>query len=680
MLLILPVAAILLFFLILREKGIEWRRAALAAAVFCGTCVVVITETLSLPRLLTRSNVALFWLAICVGCFLYLRNLRKHTARPAQSSIPSSDALDPATKGLLVAAGVIAIFVGITALVMPPSMWDAMEYHLGRVAMWMSNYSVRFFATPDYAQLIFGPWAEYSMMHVHLLWGGDRFVNFVEFFSMLGSALGVSYIAKLIGAGPRGQALAAVACATIPEAVLEASGPMNTYVVSFWIMTTVAFLLAANEDSSWLNTICAGLAAGLALLTKGTAYVYLPFIVLACWLMGSASARMRFLQRCAVLVLLIVAVNGPHYFRSYDLTGSPLGLPFRDAGPGLHWMVDRLSFKGTAANILRNISLHLSTPSSAVNDRVERVLRSGIRGIGVDPDDPAMVWPNDTFRLNHFSLSEIHAGNPLHFALLLVSLALLLLARNQRARLKPLLYALGLIAAFVFFCSLLRWQVWTSRHHLPLFVLGSALIGLALERFFSKMAGTVIAILLLLYALPFALSNRERSLIPWSMVDDVYHPRSVLYFSDQHQMIALANLAAAEAINQGDCRDIAIDSYTTQPSSEINHSPRSFYVYPLFALIHADGRARTVWYSGVHNWSARYAGQEHHPAPCAVICLECANVPEKWAEYRDVGGRASVFDYIVVFSSSGQVLNSQPGMGLAQSDAVDTVQSGDHAR
>ncbi|MGH9431370.1 MAG: hypothetical protein ACRD3T_07490 [Terriglobia bacterium] len=68
MLLILPVAAFVLIYLILREKGIDWRRAVLAAAVFWGTCVVVITETLSVPRLITRDAVAIFWLAICIGC------------------------------------------------------------------------------------------------------------------------------------------------------------------------------------------------------------------------------------------------------------------------------------------------------------------------------------------------------------------------------------------------------------------------------------------------------------------------------------------------------------------------------------------------------------------------------------------------------------------------------------
>ncbi len=241
-------------------------------------------------------------LARCLrGRVLVSQNAEKKETRLSSLPPDNSDALaqsldqlpdkDGPNKTLLVAACLIVVLVAITALVSAPNVWDAMEYHLPRATMWMSNHSVHFYPTPDYAQLIFGPWAEFAMMQTELLSGSDRFVNLVEFLSFLFSAIGVSLIAKMLGAGPRGQALAAIICITIPEGILEASGPMNTYVVSFWIMTTVLFLMLWNEDPSWLNTICVGLAAGLAIFTKGTAYVILPFLVLACWWMGSPGAR-----------------------------------------------------------------------------------------------------------------------------------------------------------------------------------------------------------------------------------------------------------------------------------------------------------------------------------------------------------------------------------------------------
>jgi hypothetical protein len=598
-------------------------------------------------------------LAICVGEFLFLKFRTSGSSRIEHPAESSAEPLDAATKWLLAGGGVIALLIGITAVVAPPSMWDAMDYHLPRMVMWMSNHSVRFYPTPDYVQLIWGPWAEYAMMHTYLLWGNDRFVNMVQFFSMAGCLIGVSLVAKYLGASLRGQALAAMVCVTIPEGVLEASGPMNTYVLAFWMTATVVFLLSWNEDPSWFNLVCAGLSAGLAIFTKGTAYAYLPFLVLACWWMGSASARIKYIKRAVPLLLLVVAVNVPQYVRCYELTGSPLGVPIPDGGTRVHQTVDRINLRGTLANVLRNASLQLGTPSQRVNLGIEQAFRWSIRAIGADPDDPEMIWlKGGPFRVNHTSLSEISASNPLHFFLLMIAIGLVFWKRQRVTRRSELWYALGLIGAFFLFSALVQWQLWSSRHELPLFVLGAALVGLILDERFPRWVGTVSGVLLLVFALPFALTNHHRSLLRWSHGDEVYQPRSFLYFTDTHEALAPTFIAAAYAVNKLDCANIAFDSYVAP--SDAGHDARSFFVYPLMAMTHADGLRRSVWYSGVNNLTSRYSEREKHPAPCAVICLDCASVPAKWDEYRSVGGRASVFDYVVVFSAAGQTPNAGP--------------------
>jgi hypothetical protein len=80
MLLLLPCIAYWLLFWILRQKGLEWRRAALTAAVLCGTCVVLFTEALSLFRLLSRGPLALCWLVLCLAAFFYERTLKGNAA------------------------------------------------------------------------------------------------------------------------------------------------------------------------------------------------------------------------------------------------------------------------------------------------------------------------------------------------------------------------------------------------------------------------------------------------------------------------------------------------------------------------------------------------------------------------------------------------------------------------
>ena len=162
---------------------------------------------------MTRGGVAICWLAISVVCLIvYLRLERSAFGSPPhqRNDVDSVDeSLDWTTKALLYVGGIIVVLVGITALLTPPSGIDAMSYHMPRVAMWINNHNVGFFPTADYTQLIYGAFAEYSIMHTILLWGNDRFANMIQFFSFVGCAIAVSYIVKLMGGGQRSQALAA---------------------------------------------------------------------------------------------------------------------------------------------------------------------------------------------------------------------------------------------------------------------------------------------------------------------------------------------------------------------------------------------------------------------------------------------------------------------------------------
>jgi hypothetical protein len=124
MLFVLPVAAFLLFCRILRRESVDWRRAILGAAVFCGASVAVITEALSAGQLVNRVAVAISWLAICAGEFLFLRFRTSRTSR-IENPAESSNLWMLQMKWLLAGAGVITLLIGITALVAPPSMWDA---------------------------------------------------------------------------------------------------------------------------------------------------------------------------------------------------------------------------------------------------------------------------------------------------------------------------------------------------------------------------------------------------------------------------------------------------------------------------------------------------------------------------------------------------------------------------
>ncbi|MGH6844088.1 MAG: ArnT family glycosyltransferase, partial [Methylocella sp.] len=503
----LPLAGFIAAFALAQLAGRDSRYTLLLAAILWGVFLTLLTEVLSYFYLLTSTNLAVGWAVFGLAC-LWLTWLLRAKREPRQLAPP----LEDSEKVLLCGLGLLIGIVGLTALLAPPNTWDPMEYHLTRVVLWASNRSVQIFPTPDYSQVVFQPWAEFAMLHLYLLWGGDRLVNLVEFASLVGTTVAVSSIAATFGASRFIQIMAAIIAATIPEGILEASGAMNTYVGTFWMTTAAYFVLRWNVQPSWLDLLGFSAAVGLAALTKGTAYVFLPFVLLGCWWIGTPAARRLLVLRLPVAALVPLSINVPQYLRSYRLTGSPLGLPFPDGGPRLHFTSEHISFTGTIANIIRNISLHLGTPIESFNQATFSVVTSLIRWIGEDPNDPGAMFQGDDFHLNHLSRIETLAGNPWHLALIVVSLGLLVLYKKQPAGL--LKYALGVIAAFLLYSGLLRWQSMASRHQLVVFVLMAPVVAIAFGNSFSRRAMVALGIALLACSSPFALANHMRSLIP----------------------------------------------------------------------------------------------------------------------------------------------------------------------
>jgi 4-amino-4-deoxy-L-arabinose transferase-like glycosyltransferase len=111
-------------------------------------------------------------------------------------------------------------------------------------------------------------------MQFQVLSGGDQWANLVQWFSMFGSVIGVSLIARQLGADTRGQVFAAVIAATIPMGILQASSTQNDYVTTFWLVCLVHYIFRFKAQPCCANAVGVGASLALALLTKGTAYLY----------------------------------------------------------------------------------------------------------------------------------------------------------------------------------------------------------------------------------------------------------------------------------------------------------------------------------------------------------------------------------------------------------------------
>jgi hypothetical protein len=499
-----------------------------------GVVLVLSTEALSLFTALTTQAVALLWLAGAIVGGAHLWRRRGSLAMPG---LPVG-AIDRALTGSVV---FLVVVLGLVALFVPPNTWDAMAYHVARIAHWAQQGSVAHYHTTIPRQLYQPPGASFATLQLYLLARGDRLVNLVQWASMLGSLLGVAALAALFGGGLRARVLAVVVAATIPIGVLQATSAQNDYVEAFWLVCLAIFVVARQ------GPVFVGLALGLALLTKGTGY---PFAApLVAWWGADLIARKRWraVGALAVVALLAVAVNAGYYSRNLAWYGAPLG-PGRD-GPFVY-ANERHGVLPTLSVAARNLAMQATTPWSLVNDGVAHVIERLHGWAGLDVNDPSTTWHQTRFVVGPFRATEDLVPNGVHLALIGMSFAVAL-ARPRPRRLA--IYVGALVVSFLAFSAVFRWQPWHARLELPLFVLAAPAVGLLLEH--RRLMGPLVGVGLLAMAWFTILFNESRPPIGERNVFGT--ERTAQLFAHRRDLEA-AYRSAASRIKELRCRRVAL--------------------------------------------------------------------------------------------------------------------------
>jgi hypothetical protein len=598
----LPLAAAVLLYLICR-RSMRRMEAFVCASVSWGLALLFGTELLSLGHAITLAGVAIWWLAV-IGVSAYVwRTGRSAPTVADHFTLPPWWALGPAL-GIL-------LLIGVVAVVAPPNSTDALTYHLARVTQWMQQRSVAPYATSVTRQIFMPPWAEYVALHWQVLTGGsDRLAASVEWMGLAGCLVVGVGIARRLGAGLIAVGLTVLLIVTLPSAIIEASSTQTDLVVTFWCAVLVWCVFDGTERSPMRQGVLAGAALGLALASKGTAYVVAaPFVALLLVRRFRAAGARATLREGLVLGGVALVLMLPIYARNTRTFGHPLGPPAaRESlgnavhGPG-----------ALGSNVLRNLAIHLRTPVPGWNRRIERAVQRVHEWSGLDVQDPRTTYPDETFAVSLISTYEGRLSNPLHLALAAVA-GILVVARG-RTRLRA--YALAILGGALLFCWAFRWQHWHARLHTPFFILAAPLIGVVLEPYLTRPRAIVAGILLSVAALPWVLANQMRPILPLPETRFTYAapsifavPRTEQYFGADITMIyrrVIDELALAG------CSDLGIvgDEETR--------------AYPLTPLARSRGLDLRVHYVFVRNATAAL---EQRPPLCALLVAE--DQPAGW--------------------------------------------------
>ncbi len=559
--------------------------------VLLGAAIWIGAEGLGFLHLLRPVPLAVWWALVAAAAWRFRPRLKFDWPR------------DPVVRVCGAAIAVILVLTAVVAAFSPPNSADAMAYHMPRVVYWAQQGSVQFFPTTYYNQVMLQPFAEYAMLQTYVLSGGDHFVNFVQWFASVGCIVGVAAVAGAMECGPRGQAFAALFCATLPSGILASTGAKNDYFLAMWLVAAVYFLLRGGRVE------LAG-ALGFAMLTKATAYLFAPWLAVV--------VGVRFWRKLWIAVPIALAINAPLYVRNYRLSGSVLGFDSASADGAYRWRNEAPGWKATVSNFLRHGSEQLGARDPGWNDRVYGAVMAAHRVLAIDPGDPATTWPHTVYGPPVNANHEANAPNRWH---LLVLALVFCLAFWRRDRVR-VLYALSLLCGFVAFCAVLKWQPFSARFFLPLFVLGSPLAGV-LEEVPLAMSAPVL-LFLIAGARPALFENWVRPLKGPRSVLSV--PRERQYFSDMGQWGNRTTYEkTVDVVSALDCGTVGIDIVNLQLE------------YPLQAML----RARKPGIRFTHTGPA-----------CVVVCLDCAGDARRLAAHPGYGRALTVDRFLVLDQNS----------------------------
>jgi hypothetical protein len=475
-------------------KDIGWRQAWIYSTLCWCLSALGISEFLSVSSKLDVFHLTQAW--FLVGLISGSVLLRRHfkLKKPHLKYPPVSSLL------LLIPILIIVLTTLFIAIKSTPNTWDSMTYHLSRIEHWVQNRNINFYQTHIERQLYMSPFAEIAMLQIRLL-GGGNLVNLIQWFAMIGSLVCVSLIGRYLKLNSHLQTLTSLIAATIPSGIIQSTSTQNDYVVSFFVISFVFLLFDNHQKPSGLKLFFLGASLGLAVLTKPIACFYLaPFLLFFI----ISSLKNRKILLVAIVLSIAMTINLTHYIRLYSTYRNFVGPESQN------YTVGSFAPKYIAANSLKNLSNHFGTPNLTLNMKIAKGISNISRRMNVDINDPNITWPNNNFDVYPLNTNECNVGNLFHLFLIIIFVTLLIIKRPSQK--STSLYILLSVTAFALVISLLRWQPWSSRFHLPFFTLMSPIIAIGLSKTATYIKLSTI-VTLVLFSSYWLLSNHTRSLV-----------------------------------------------------------------------------------------------------------------------------------------------------------------------
>ncbi|RCH55079.1 hypothetical protein DJ568_07755 [Mucilaginibacter hurinus] len=499
-----------------RQPNSNKRSLLLQSVLLFSLLVVITTEVLSLVAFINVWAIMLVWAVVGAGHIRYLFKQREQLntfVKNLRSDVKLKlTTLSLSQKVMLGALAVLLLLVFAQGIIYPPNNRDSLTYHMGRIPAWIGQHSVEHFPTHIVRQLYQPPFAEYLIMHINLLNFSDYLSSSVQFVYLVWAMIAVTLIIKAMGLGSRWQVAGCILAATIPEVLLQASSTQNDIVVAAFVLTAFYFMLKAIKEPTLKNYAWFGLAVGLSLFTKGTAYMYLAPVLL---IFGIDVLVKVFRERklhyiysgLLTAALLPVLINIGHYSRNYGFSGNFLGVDHEESRI---YKNESMSVRYFVVNAVKNADLHMGVLGVPhITLLANKAVRKFSNAVHVNLNDPAITIPGTSgipgdmlwayFYGGMTATHDDYAPNFFHFFLILIGLIITLATLTTRkAGSSVMLLLVAVVLQVVVFVLYLKWQSLGTRLHTTIFLMALPLVCYAagVSGLFRKVTAVMLPVIL----------------------------------------------------------------------------------------------------------------------------------------------------------------------------------------
>ncbi|HYT91302.1 MAG TPA: hypothetical protein VEL76_21495 [Gemmataceae bacterium] len=178
-------------------------------------------------------------------------------------------------------------------------------------------------------------------------------------------------------------------------AVIQASSTLNDLPTGFFLLAA-ATLTFSNQRllPRGVHGGLVGAALGLALLTKGTAYLYGAPLGIVLAVLTIRKTGRRAVAPLFAAGIVAASLNAGHWWRNASVFGSPLVAGETTVPSGV------LGPRSFGSNVLRVVALDLATPSRGANALIVLGVTVARKVIGISPSLPATTFAGARFGLS----------------------------------------------------------------------------------------------------------------------------------------------------------------------------------------------------------------------------------------------------------------------------------------